>query len=156
MRALDYVAADIQERANIDLMSDLTATPVKSESFDAAICIHVLEHVQEDRIAMKELFRVLKPGGWAVISVPIRLDQKTFEDPSITTPEARRKAFGETSHVRFYGYDFGERLEDCGFEVLLDPGKELDQLMMETYGLKDDENIFFCTKNLNGSDTWQQ
>jgi SAM-dependent methyltransferase len=146
MRKLDYVAVDLQERANIDLMSDLTATPIQSGTFDAAICVHVLEHVEDDRLAIQELFRLLKPGSWAVVSVPIRLDQKTFEDPSITAPEARRKAFGETSHVRFYGYDFAERLETCGFKVQLDLGKDIDRQTMDKYGLKDDENIYYCTK----------
>ncbi len=94
----------------------------------------------------RELFRVLKPDGWALISVPIRLDQKTFEDPTIVTPEERTLAFGEDQHVRFYGYDLTERLEACGFRVRLDLGEDVDQQTAEKYGLLDNENIFHCSK----------
>lgn len=146
MQRLDYVAMDIQDRANINILANLTATPLEAESFDAVICVHVLEHIQEDYRAIQELYRVMKPGGWAIVSVPIHLDQKTYEDPSITTTEGRRKAFGETSHFRFYGYDLIERLEACGFQVQLNLAKDIDQKTVEKYGLKDDENIFYCRK----------
>ena len=146
MPTLDYVSVDIEDRANISLKMDITATSFESSMFDAAICIHVLEHIQEDLLAMKELYRVLKPGGWAIISVPIRLHQKTYEDPSIITPEARERAFGEKGHMRFYGYDLKERLEACGFQVQLDLGTNIDDRIMKKYGLLNDENIFYCTK----------
>lgn len=147
---------DIQDRANVDLMVDLTATPIRSDSFDAVICVHVLEHVQDDHSAIQEIFCLLKPCGLAVSSVPIRLNQKTFEDTSVTTPEESREALGEMSHVRFYGYDFTERLEVCGFEIQLDVGKEIDLQTMGKYGLKDDENIFFLHKSLTESDSSEQ
>lgn len=146
MPDLDYVSADIHPGRNIRLGADLVATPIRSGTFDAAICIHVLEHIREDRIAMQEIFRLLKPGGWALISVPILLDQKTFEDPSVTSRKERRRLFGEAGHVRYYGYDLAERLEECGFEVHLHLGKEVEPSTREKYGLRDDENIFFCTK----------
>lgn len=146
MPNLEYVGVDIQDRANIRLKVDLAAAPLQSNTFDAAICVHVLEHVQEDQKAIQELYRVLKPGGWAVVSVPIRLDQKTFEDPSIILPEDRKRAFGEESHFRFYGYDLIEQLEECGFQVQLDLAADVEQQTREKYGLLDDENIFFCRK----------
>lgn len=146
MPNLDYVGVDRNNRPNTSIKLDLSVTPIRSDTFDAIICIHVLEHIQEDRKAIRELFRVLKPGGWAIISVPIRLDQKTIEDPTITTPEERERAFGEKQHFRFYGYDLIERLEECGFQVQLDLGKDVEQQTREKYGLRDDENIFYCTK----------
>ncbi len=96
---------------------------------------------------MRELFRVLKPEGWAVISVPLQLDQKTFEDPTIVAPEERQRAVGEEQHVRVYGYDLTERLEECGFQVQLDLSKNIDSRTRDKYGLLDDENIFYCTKS---------
>ncbi len=126
---------------------DLPAAPLPSSVFDAVLCIHVLEHIPEDRAAIHELFRVLKPGGWAGISVPIRLDQETYEDPTITSPEERERAFGETVHVRYYGYDFVDRLQEAGFSVKFYPGKEVDPPSRQKYGLRDDENIFYCTKS---------
>lgn len=146
MPHLDYVAIDITDRPNISTKADLAAIPVISEAFDAIICIHVLEHVLEDRQAIHEMYRVLKPGGWALISVPIRLDQKTFEDPTLTSPEERERAFGEAQHVRFYGYDLADRLETAGFQVQLDLATNVDSQAQEKYGLRLDENIFFCTK----------
>jgi predicted SAM-dependent methyltransferase len=126
---------------------DITEIPFHSESYDAIICIHVLEHIEKDRRAIKELFRVLRPGGWALISVPIRLDQRTFEDPAIVTPEDRKRHFGEEEHVRFYGIDFSQRLEEAGFQVQLDRGQDLDPKTREKYGLLDDENVFYCKKH---------
>ena len=146
LQNLDYVGVDPNARRNISIRMDLTATPVGSDTFDAIVCIHVLEHVQEDRKAIRELFRVLRPGGWAVVSAPIRLDQKTFEDPTLTTPEERDRAFGETVHVRIYGHDLIDRLEECGFQVQLDLGTGVEQQTREKYGLRDDENIFYCSK----------
>jgi SAM-dependent methyltransferase len=143
---IDYVGVDHGHHRNIRVKMALPETPILSETFDAIICMHVLEHIQKDRQAMHELHRILKPGGWACISTPIRLDQKTYEDPTITTPEGRERAFGETVHVRYYGYDLVDRLEEAGFRVKMHPGREVDQQSREKYGLRDDENIFYCTK----------
>ncbi len=148
MPNLDYLAGDLSQRAHISLRFDVASLPVSSETFDAVICIHVLEHVDQDRRAMSEIFRVLRPGGWALITAPVRLDQPTHEDPSITEPEERRRAFGETDHVRFYGYDLVDRLEESGFTVRLDRAEGLDEDTKSTYGLLDDENVFFCQKPL--------
>jgi len=143
---LDYIAVDINNRPHIGAKMDITASAMPSNSMDAIICIHVLEHVQQDRKAIGELYRLLKPGGWAIISVPIRLDQKTYEDSSIITPQERERAFGETGHFRFYGYDLLARLESYGFQVELDLGENINPQTREKYGLLDDENIFYCTK----------
>jgi len=146
MPSLKYVGADLEGRPNVCVKMDLVSIPFETESFDAVICIHVLEHVNDDRQAIREMHRVLKPGGWAFISVPIRLDEKTFEDPAIRDPVERRRAFGEEQHVRYYGYDLTERLEQSGFQVQLDLGNKLDQQTRNKYGLREDENIFYCTK----------
>ena len=146
MPNLDYFGLDLDGRPHICLKADISAIPTISDAFDAIICIHTLEHVTNDRKAIKELFRVLKPGGWAIITVPIRLDRETYEDPTITAPEERKRAFGEEQHVRFYGYDLTQRLEECGFHVQLDLGKDIDQHTKDKYGLLDDENVFYCTK----------
>jgi predicted SAM-dependent methyltransferase len=141
------VGVDLNNHRNIRIKMDLPATPLLSETFDAILCIHVLEHIQEDRKAIHQLFRILKPGGWAGISAPIRLEQKTYEDPTITSPKEREQAFGETVHVRYYGYDLRDRLEDAGFKVKLFPGKDVDLSRRMKFGLRDDENIFYCTKD---------
>ncbi len=108
--------------------------------------MHVLEHVKNDRDAISELFRVLKPGAWAIVSVPLLLDEVTREDPAVTSPEDRKRLFGEASHVRYYGTDFIDRLRAAGFEVRLDPGRSVSADARAQFGLRDDENIFHCTK----------
>lgn len=147
MQNITYVGIDLGNRPNTSIKMDLSETPISSDTFDAIICIHVLEHIANDRQAMSEMFRVLKPGGWALISVPIRLDQPTYEDPAITEPQERKLAFGEVGHVRYYGFDLEDRLEDAGFHVELHLGREVEQTVRSRYGLRDDENVFFCTKN---------
>lgn len=85
-------------------------------SFDAIICNHVLEHVDDDRQAMREFRRVLRSQGWAIISVPVTAD-RTIEDPTITDPKARLRLFGQEDHVRCYGPDYVDRLRESGFYV---------------------------------------
>ena len=92
--------------------------PASDDTFDLVICNHVLEHIEDDRRAMKELYRVLKQGGKAILQVPIsRITPDTFEDFSITDPKERERIFGQFDHVRIYGQDYPSRLESCGFKV---------------------------------------
>jgi len=146
MPHIEYVGVDLETRPHVSVRVDISEIPFESESYDAIICIHVLEHVENDRKAIKELFRVLKPGGWSLISVPIDFSRQTYEDPSIVAPEERKKHFGEEQHVRVYGFDFVDRLKEVGFIVQLDRGADLPLDIKEKYGLLDDENVFYCTK----------
>ena len=112
---LDYVAADLDPpRGAIRL--DLTAIDLPTNSVDMVICSHVLEHVVEDQLAIGELRRIVRPGGQALIMVPIdRSRPVTYEDSKIVTPAARLAAFHQEDHVRIYGRDFPERLRSAGF-----------------------------------------
>ena len=88
-----YLTADLHNpRAMLKI--DITDIAYPDESFDVIFCSHVLEHVQNDRQAMREFHRILKPDGWAILLVPITAD-KTFEDPSVTNPADRLKLFGQ-------------------------------------------------------------
>jgi SAM-dependent methyltransferase len=110
-----YITADLfnpSATVKLDIM-DIT---FPDQTFDVIFCSHVLEHVADDRKAMRELHRVLKRDGWAIVLVPI-LAEKTFEDPTIVDPEARLQAFGQSDHVRIYGLDYTDRLRDAGFKV---------------------------------------
>ena len=100
---------------------DVTQLPFADGSFDLILCSHVLEHVQDDDAAMKELFRVLAPGGMAILMVPIDLQREvTDEDPTVTDPQERIRRFGQFDHVRTYGRDYVDRLRSAGFEVTED------------------------------------
>ena len=114
-----YRSADLS-RKSVDERVDLAAmTGYADATIDIILCSHVLEHVAEDRKAMREICRVLKPDGFAVILVPIVLGvEETHEDPSITTEAMRWKYFGMGDHVRQYGRrDFIARLQDAGLDV---------------------------------------
>ncbi len=114
---LEYRTADLFVPA--DLKLDLTAMDQPDGSWDVLIAYHLLEHVDDDAAALAEIYRVLRPGGRALVQVPLQPDRnETYEDPSITDPEERRKHFGQDDHVRLYGVaDFKRRLEAAGFEV---------------------------------------
>jgi SAM-dependent methyltransferase len=116
--------------------------PFEDKHFDLILCNHVLEHITKDIDAMKELYRVLKPCGRAILQVPIsKNSQKTFEDFSITTEEDKLKAFGQIDHVRIYGQDYTDRLKSVGFKVeRINISNEFSK-----YGLNKEEDIFTAT-----------
>jgi predicted SAM-dependent methyltransferase len=117
--ALRYVSVDMFD-PDADRAADLTALPFRDDSFDFAICSHVLEHIEDDRAAMDELFRVLVPGGRAVVMVPIEMDRpQTYEDSSIDSAAGRNEAFGHPYHVRVCGADYPDRLRRAGFTAKL-------------------------------------
>ena len=95
---------------------DLTEIGYPEASFDVIVCAHVLEHIPSDVKAMKEMFRVLSPGGLVVVQVPL-YGQTTYEDFSITSERGRLAAFGQRDHVRKYGLDLQNRLAGAGFHV---------------------------------------
>jgi Methyltransferase domain len=116
-RNLSYVTADIAP-GRAAVTADLTNLPFANGRFDVVLCSHVLEHIGDDRAAIAELHRVLRPGGWAALQHPIDPDRAvTYEDPSVTTPEDRDREFFQSDHVRVYGRDIYERLREPGFDV---------------------------------------
>ena len=107
-----------------DVKMDITHIQYPDSYFDVVYCSHVLEHVPDDRKAMREFCRVLNHGGWAVLLVPIDAE-KTFEDPSVVDPAERLKLFGQHDHVRVYGHDYIDRLRAAGFSVAVTKISEL-------------------------------
>jgi ubiquinone/menaquinone biosynthesis C-methylase UbiE len=98
------------------LRMDITKIELADNVFDVIYCSHVLEHVVEDRQALREFYRVLKPNGWAILLVPVTVD-RTLEDPTIVSPEERLRVYGQDDHVRRYGPDFVDRVREAGFHV---------------------------------------
>lgn len=141
-----YVTADLASDAILQM--DVQAIPFADESFDVVLCNHVLEHVHDDRRAMHEIHRVLRPRGWAILQSPVdRSLDETNEDPTITSPSARERAFGQHDHVRMYGIDYGQRLVEAGFRVSEDDFVQtLPDEMVSRHALPRDEIVFFCRK----------
>lgn len=110
-----YVTADLFAE-NVDLKMDITDIQFPDSSFDFIYCSHVLEHVPDDRKAIREFRRVLTAKGIALLLVPITA-KETFEDPSIEDPKERLRLFGQKDHVRRYGPDYVSRLKEEGFKV---------------------------------------
>jgi len=144
---LDYLSADIASPLAMVKM-DITAIDYPEASFDVIFCNHVLEHIPDDRLAMRELYRVLNPGGWAILQVPIDLSRAvTYEDPTIVTPEERERHFGQDDHVRWYGADYGARLAEAGFKVTVDDfAAGFDNATAERCGIIRGEDIYLCRK----------
>ncbi len=166
---INYVTADL-EFGRGDLVMDVTSIPCKEGSYDAVLCVHVLEHVVDDRGALREFFRILKPGGWAIIHVPLEEPGRyyglwrdgpgpvgtyfdaygrriaTFENPAALTWEDREVYYGQGDHVRIYGLDYPARLRGAGFLVAEETVVEQsDAATMKKYGLTS-ERIYFCRK----------
>ena len=109
----DLFGTDVDANLDISEMSSVT-----DASFDLVIACDVLEHVPRDRDAMREIGRVLAPGGYAILTVPqCRAHRVTFEPPGVGDPRERERLFGQQDHVRMYGWDFAARLEEAGFTV---------------------------------------
>jgi len=112
-----YVTADL-ESPLADLHFDVQRIPLPDASFDAVICNHLLEHVADDRRALGELHRILRPGGWGILLSPVDPGRTaTFEDDTVTDPAERTRLFGQYDHRRIYGADYADRLRSAGFRV---------------------------------------
>jgi galactokinase/mevalonate kinase-like predicted kinase/SAM-dependent methyltransferase len=142
-----YVTADLH-RDDVDLKLNIEALDLDDESFDALLCFHVLEHVNDKR-ALAEINRILVPGGLAILGVPIVEGwDVSYENPDVSTPKDRLLHFGNETHVRRYGRDFRERFRLAGFELteVVPDGQEC-----VTYGLVPGERIFVGRKANEGS-----
>jgi predicted SAM-dependent methyltransferase len=157
---LDYLTADLLD-LDVMIKMDVTNIQFHDDSFDAIICNHVLEHIIDDRKAMAELYRVLKPLGWAIVQVPISLSlEATYEDPSITTEKGREEAFGQNDHVRIYAKDYATRLAQAGFKVdIFDWVAERANFggSRNLFGLDERERVYIGRKGTcPTSNTWKR
>ncbi len=134
-----YITADL-ESPLATLHFDVQDIPLTDESAEVVICNHIMEHIPDDRRAMREIHRIMKRGGWGVILSPIDYQrERTFEDDTITDPKLRTDIFGQYDHRRIYGRDYAHRLRECGFEVdEVDYFGSLDTETRELYALRDE------------------
>ena len=146
---IKYVGSDLFAGPGVMSRFDIQKTPFADQTFDVIICNHVMEHVSDDSVAMGEIHRILKPGGWAMLQVPIALAlDRTIEDPTATTDQQRIDRFGQEDHVRLYSRgDYVQRLEAAGFAVTADRYPlTLGSDKVERFGLVEEEEVFICSK----------
>jgi SAM-dependent methyltransferase len=134
-----YVSIDLSSPLAMYLM-DVTDLKFDADAFDVVICSHVLEHVIDDRRAMQELLRVLRPGGWAVLNTPYDATRKvTDEDATVLDERERSVRFGQRDHVRTYGLDLFERLRSVGWVVRrISVAEQLDPAMAARSGVTEE------------------
>ena len=144
---LDYTTTDLFSPL-ADVKADICNLPFNDNQYDVILCNHVLEHIPDDTKAMQELYRVLKPGGMAILQIPQDLKREvTFSDDTITDQKERAKIFGQYDHVRIYGRDYFDKLRSIGFTVIEeDYTHKIAPELVEKYCLAKGEIIPVCFK----------
>jgi len=144
---IQYIDGDLNLLA-ADKKIDITDINFEDIFFDVIICSHVLEHIVDNRKVTYELFRVLRPEGFAILQVPISKKAKeTFEDFTITTPEGREKYFGQKDHIRIYSKDYKNRFESVDFKLdLYGIKNDLTIKEIKILGLNQEEILYICKK----------
>jgi SAM-dependent methyltransferase len=144
---LEYTTTDLFSPL-ADVKADICNLPFEDNQYDVILCNHVLEHIPDDTKAMQELYRVLKPGGMAILQIPQDLSRATtFADDSITDQKERAKIFGQYDHVRIYGRDYFDKLRSVGFKVVEeDYTNKIAPELVEKYCLAKGEIIPVCFK----------
>ena len=140
---ISVTTADLYHDA--DLKLDIEDTKLPEASYDLIVCNHVLEHVNDYRRALKEVYRILTPGGSLLCSFPMDLNiEYVDEDPDVKTEEERRQRFGQIDHNRVFGRKAGELLEQAGFAVESIRGEDCPEEILPVIGPADyDRNILF-------------
>lgn len=141
LRNVRYVSSDlVTDEAMV--FSDLTQMGMASEGFDIITCMHVMEHIPNDVEAFGEIARLLKPNGFAIVVVPLQ-GERTFEDPR-AGPEDYERLYGQYDHVRSYGMDIAERIENVGLKVeVIDIFRMHSDRVLHRFGLYGDDRYFF-------------
>lgn len=143
---ITYLSIDLESPLAMTQM-DITKLDLPDASHDVIFCNHVFEHIPDDRQAMREVRRVLRPGGWAILQTPVDMHRPvTDDDPTVTDPTERLKRFGQRDHVRIYGRDFFERLRTAGWNIQRMPqARYVSPEDVRRYALLPDEDIILGT-----------
>lgn len=139
----NYISSDLSGNFLADKSYNIKHIDTTDESFDLVICYHILEHIDDDIQAMKELFRVTKDNGYCIIQTPFK-EGDTYEDATITSPADREKHFGQDDHLRIYSIKgLKDRLTEVGFEVEI---KNYNEKKTNKNGFCLNETQLICSK----------
>lgn len=120
-------------------VSDIHHLPLAEGTIDGVFCLHVLEHVADDRVAIANMHRILRAGGEAIIMVPFMMDQVETEEYGKPDPAL-------FDHVRGYSpLDFKERLAPFAYEAIT-PDAILSGAEIEQFKIPDSQVIYRCRK----------
>jgi SAM-dependent methyltransferase len=143
-----YIRCDLYPQSDDIVRLDMLAMDMESESIDVLIANHVLEHVDDDRKALSEIGRVLRPGGYAILQTPYSGKlHRTWQDSGIDTDAARLQAYGQADHVRLFGRDIFDRITEAGFESCVQKHADvLPEIDPVTTGVNPQEPFFLFRK----------
>jgi SAM-dependent methyltransferase len=140
---INYSGTDLSGDFLSDYRYDITHIAAQNEIYDVIICYHILEHIENDSVAMKELWRVTKNGGSCIIQTPFK-EGEIYEDKSIKSPKERLEHFGQSDHIRIYSVNgLKQRLMDVGFTVEV---REYNEKIGNRCGFNTNEIVLICTK----------
>lgn len=145
---VSFVTADLYKEA--DFKIDITKIDFEDSSFDIIFCNHVLEHVDDYKIALKEVNRILTSNGTLICSMPIDTNSRNTVEKKLKTDEERRIFYGQSDHYRNFGLDINKEIEKCGFLVNEINGDDFDKKIVPVIGpgKYDYNHIFICKKNI--------
>lgn len=143
-----YIQCDLQPKSENIRKINIENIPYENKLFDLVIANHVLEHVSDDILAIQEIYRVLKPNGYAVLQVPISAKLlSTFSDTKINNPDLKNFFYGQEDHVRVFGQDFIERVTNSGFhDFTQSHNQKLRNLKEKFYGVNSKELFLLFKK----------
>lgn len=146
--SFNYATADLMME-NVDYKIDMMNMPFKNDSYDSFICSHILEHVEDDILAVSELYRILKPGGWGILMAPICTEiEYTLEDKNHKTEEERWKYYGQNDHLRLYSHKgYLDVISSAGFDVQQLDIDYFGEKVFNQLGLKKTSILYIVEKN---------
>ena len=143
---ISFTTADLYD-PDTDLKLDIQATGLFDNTYDVVICNHVLEHVDDYMKALRELKRIIRPGGILICSFPVSPDiDLVIEDPEVKTEEERLRRYGQSDHVRLFGTNADQFIREAGFDVSFIDGKDYpdDIIPITGPGLYDINRLYLC------------
>jgi predicted SAM-dependent methyltransferase len=146
---IKYVTSDYEGEFEATKKLNIESTNEPNEIYDLVICYHILEHIENDIKAMKELHRIIKIGGKCIIQTPFK-EGKIYENDEIKTEEERLIHFGQKDHLRIYSVEgLIDRLESVGFHTKLKAYKTIEN--NNYYGYKINEKIIIAEKPVSNN-----